>query len=51
MSDKEEIELEFTDEELLTYMKMAHKLDITFNELIERAIKSMIENYKPEDKS
>lgn len=39
------IPLEFTDEELLTYMKLAHDLDITFNQLVERAIKEAMEKY------
>jgi hypothetical protein len=27
---------------MLTYMKLAHELDITFNELVERALKEAI---------
>jgi len=41
---KETIDLEFSDEELLKYMKMAHELDITFNQLVERALKEVILN-------
>lgn len=33
-----QIEVEFDDADLLQYMKLAHKLDITFNELVERAL-------------
>jgi hypothetical protein len=33
-----QVPVDFTDEELLTYMKAAHELDITFNELVVRAI-------------
>lgn len=40
------IPLEFSDEELLTYMKMAHERDITFNQLVEEAIRSAIEESK-----
>jgi outer membrane cobalamin receptor len=39
-----QIEVEFSDDDLLEYMKLAHKLDITFNELIVQAVKNMIEN-------
>jgi two-component sensor histidine kinase len=42
----ETVELELTDEELLTYMKCAHELDITFNELVNRAMKYAIEQHK-----
>lgn len=44
--DKEDVVLEFTDEELLRYMKMAHELDITFNEFVERALLAAIEKYQ-----
>jgi hypothetical protein len=33
-----QIEVDFADNELLKYMKLAHDLDITFNELVERAL-------------
>lgn len=47
MSDKkEEIELHLTDEEALRYMKMAHELDITFNEFVERALRMVIEKHE-----
>lgn len=38
--------VEFTDEELLTYMKLAHERDITFNQLVEEAIRAAIEEHK-----
>lgn len=38
-----QIQVEFTDDELLTYMKLAHERDITFNQLVESALKSAIE--------
>ena len=44
--DRAEIEVNFTDEELLTYMKLAHEQDITFNQLVERAIRRFIEEDK-----
>lgn len=37
------VPVEFTDEELLKYMKMAHDLDITFNQLVERALREAID--------
>lgn len=33
-----QIEVDFNDEELLHYMTLAHKMDITFNQLVERAL-------------
>lgn len=38
-----QVPVDFSDEDLLQYMKLAHDLDITFNELVERAIKLAIE--------
>ena len=35
--------VDFTDEDMLQYMKLAHQLDITFNELVERALKTAID--------
>ena len=43
------VPVEFTDEELLTYMKIAHERDITFNQLIEDALKVAIEEHKLRD--
>ena len=40
------IPVEFSDEELLTYMKMAHERDITFNQFIEEALREMLEEFK-----
>ena len=40
---KESIELEFVDEEILKYMKLAHERDITFNKFIELALRKAIE--------
>ena len=38
------VPVDFTDEELLTYMKMAHERDMTFNQFVESALKAAIEN-------
>lgn len=35
---KETVEIELSDSELLTLMRMAHEQDITFNQLVERSI-------------
>ncbi len=40
------IPVEFTDDELLTYMKMAHDRDMTFNQFIEEALKAAIDEFK-----
>ena len=45
---REEIEVDFTDEELLQYMKMAHEMDITFNQFVEQVLRKYLEQ---EDKS
>jgi len=37
------VPMEFTDEELLTYMKLAHEQDITFNQLVEQALREAID--------
>lgn len=44
--DRVSVPVEFTDEELLTYMKMAHDRDITFNQFVEEALASMIKEYE-----
>jgi len=36
------VPMEFSDEELLTYMKLAHERDITFNQLVEQALRHAI---------
>lgn len=40
------VPVDFTDEELLTYMKIAHERDITFNQLVEEALQAAIDDYK-----
>ena len=43
-----QIEVDFTDDELLTYMKIAHERDMTFNQLVEEALRHAIEKHKIE---
>jgi hypothetical protein len=38
-----QVPVDFTDEDLLKYMKMAHERDMTFNEFIEEALRHAIE--------
>ena len=38
-----QVEVDFSDEDMLQYMKLAHKMDITFNELVERALREAID--------
>jgi hypothetical protein len=40
------VPVEFSDEELLKYMKLAHDRDITFNQLIEEALREAIKEYQ-----
>ena len=42
------VPIELSDEELLKYMKLAHEQDITFNQLIERALVEMINKHDPD---
>ncbi len=48
---KESVEVDFSDEELLAYMKIAHERDITFNKFIELALRKAIEEYDLKDKN
>jgi collagenase-like PrtC family protease len=44
------ISLEFSNEELLEYMMMAHEMDVTFNEFVTQALESAIAQHaKPRD--
>lgn len=43
------VPVEFDDEELFKLMKLAHDRDITFNQLVEDALKIAIEEYKLRD--
>lgn len=40
------IEVDFSDEDLLKYMKAAHERDMTFNEFIADALQELIDEYK-----
>lgn len=40
------VPVDFTDQELLTYMKMAHERDMTFNEFVEMALSAAIDEIK-----
>ena len=39
------VPIEIPDADLLVYMKIAHERDITFNELVETALREAIEKY------
>ena len=41
-----QIQIEFSDEELLEYMKIAHDRDITFNQLVEIALQEAIDQHR-----
>jgi len=41
-----QVPVNFTDDELFKYMKLAHEQDITFNQLVEQALKAAIEQEK-----
>lgn len=47
----ESIEVDFSDEELLQYMKLAHSMDITFNKFVETALRRAIEEAGIKDES
>jgi hypothetical protein len=47
----ESIELDFSDEELLQYMKLAHTKDITFNKFVENALRAAIEKEDADDET
>lgn len=40
----ETVELEFTDEQLLTYMIAAHEADMSFNQFINTVIKDFLQH-------
>ncbi len=44
-----QIPVEFSDDELLKYMKMAHERDITFNQFVEEALRAAIDEFKLRD--
>jgi len=41
-----QVPVDFSDEELLQYMKLAHDRDMTFNEFVEEALRHAISEYK-----
>jgi len=41
-----QMELDIPEEDLLLYMKEAHKRDMTFNAFIEEALRTMISNFE-----
>ena len=38
----ESVQLEFDDDELLKYMTLAHEMDITFNQFVERSMENIL---------
>lgn len=45
------VPVDFTDEELLKYMKMAHDRDITFNQFVEEALRHAIDEFDRDPES
>jgi len=41
-----QVPVDFSDEDLLKYMKMAHDRDMTFNEFVEEALRNVLEEFK-----
>ena len=41
-----QVPVDFSDEDLLKYMKMAHERDMTFNEFVEEALRHVLEEVK-----
>jgi len=41
-----QVPVDFSDEELLQYMKLAHERDMTFNEFVEEALRHAISEYE-----
>ena len=41
-----QVPVDFTDEELLKYMKLAHERDMTFNQLVEEVLRHAIEEHQ-----
>jgi DNA-binding transcriptional regulator YhcF (GntR family) len=40
------VPVDFSDEDLLQYMKLAHERDMTFNELVEEALRFAIDEFE-----
>lgn len=43
--ERVQVPIDFTDEELLLYMKAAHEKDMSFNQFVEEALRHAIEEY------
>lgn len=43
--------VDMSDEDMLQYMKLAHQMDITFNEFVEQALRHAIDNHELGSKS
>jgi hypothetical protein len=46
-----QVPVDFSDEDLLAYMKLAHERDITFNQLVEQALREAIDEFKRDPES
>lgn len=44
--ERVKVPVDFSDEELLQYMKLAHERDITFNQLVEEALRCAIDDFE-----
>lgn len=42
--ERVQIQVDMSEEDMLQYMKLAHSMDITFNELVERALREAIDD-------
>jgi hypothetical protein len=42
------VPIDFTDQELLKYMKMAHERNMTFNDFVNEALARIVEQHKEE---
>ena len=44
--DRVQMSVDFSDEDLLKYMKAAHQQDVTFNQFVEQAIRTAIQHHQ-----
>lgn len=44
--ERVQIQVDMSEEDMLQYMKLAHSMDITFNELVEQALRQEIDRRK-----
>lgn len=49
MSKVAKVSIHFSEQDLLKYMLFAHEQDITFNQLVENALKELIDKEKSAD--